>query len=163
MSVSCHKRAVDRLDRHIKVAGLHVPAAVRKPAAASVSMSAGKSSERGDVDSAESSAATVPMASTHSSGARATAGLLAEPAGGAARDAVHRLPAQGGMDRKGVETMRSRASKIKNDVIPSYGGRHGLQNPRGGGRRPVRRRASARRSVVMTVMTLTTSKEKGGG
>ena len=135
MSVTCHKRAVDQLDLHAKVAGLHVPVAVRKPAAASVSNSIEKSIERGHEDSLEASAPTGPMASERSSGARATAGTLAEPARSLGANEPGRLPAQGGMDRKGVETMRSRALKIKNDVIPSYGGRHGLQSPRGGGRR----------------------------
>ena len=63
MSVTCHKRAVDQLDLHAKVAGLQVPLPVRKPAAASVSNSIEKSIERGHEDSTEASAPTVPMAS----------------------------------------------------------------------------------------------------
>ena len=135
MSVTCHKRAVDQLDLHAKVAGLQVWLPVRKPAAASVSNSIEKSIERGHEDSTEASAPTGPMASERSSGARAMVGTLAEPGSGPARQACSRLPAQGGMDRKGVETMRSRALKIKNDVFASYGGRYSLQSPRGGGRR----------------------------
>ena len=58
MSVTCHKRAGDQLDLHAKVAGLHVPVAGRKPAAASVSNSIEKSIERGHEDSPEASAPT---------------------------------------------------------------------------------------------------------
>ena len=135
MSVTCHKRAVDQLDLHAKVTGLQVLVAVRKPAACSVSNSIEKSIERGDADAPESSTVTGPMASERSSDARATAGTLAEPGSGPARAAVHRLPAQGGMERKGVETMRSRALVYKNEVTASYNERQGLQRPRGGGRR----------------------------
>ena len=91
MSANSHKRAIDQLDLRVKVVGLHVPVAVRKLAAASVSMSIEKSIDLGDVDAPESSAATGPMASERSPGARTTTGTLAEPVRSLAANVLLRL------------------------------------------------------------------------
>ena len=152
MSANSHKRAIDQLDLRVKVVGLHVPVAVRKLAAASVSMSIEKSIDLGDADAPDSSAATGPMASERSSGACATAVTLAEPARSLAANEL--LRQQGGLERKRVESTRSRALRIKNHVIPSYGGRNGLQSPRGGDRRSVRRARIGRRRPLIPMRGL---------
>ena len=113
VSVSCLKREVNMIHRITNTLQLHLLPPCSRRARHAESMTGEEMSDRAVDLSLEATTPTTPMASKRSSGPRTIAGSLAEPGTPSARLVLWRLPTQGGMDRKGVESTRSRALRYK--------------------------------------------------